>query len=249
MPNDENQGSRIKGLFSRQAQEKVGTGTTTRVNKGKTYLFAQERGDGKVEIQPLNDNNVPAGPKTVLSKDQFLEEFRPEPEYYLLEVFPRIQELEKRIEKGEEQRRKGAYYSAEFEFNGALEVDVENVRANFGLGLTYLSKGQTDKADDILGRLVRLDAAFAAEHKHLFNEFGISLRKSGLHDQAVQYYSRAMEMADHDENLHYNLARALYAKGDLAGCAEHLNAALEINPKMSEAKKFRNHLDKLTAQA
>ncbi|MDR2694866.1 MAG: hypothetical protein LBC79_00600, partial [Deltaproteobacteria bacterium] len=120
----------------------------------------------------------------------------------------------------------------------ALKVDEENVRANFGIGLTYLQRGENSKADDIFERLVKLDAAFEPEHKHMFNDFGINLRKARMYSQAVIYYSRALEMTADDENLHINVARALFETKDLDGCVEHLLKALELAPGQEQATKF-----------
>lgn len=233
----------ISGLFSSQQVDKVGTGTTTRKTVSKTYWFCQERDDGTVEVQPLNINNVPSGPKKELPRDDFITKFNPEPEYYQREVFPKLKELNSSLKRAEEQRKSGAHYSAEFEYQQALDVDEENVRANFGLGLTYMERGETGKANDMFKRLVGLDAAFTPEHKHLFNEFGINLRKSNLFDQAIEYYGKAIATAEKaDENLHYNMARAYFSKGESAQCMEQLQEALKLNPNFDEAKKFLDHL-------
>lgn len=95
--------------------------------------------------------------------------------------------------------------------------------------------------------MVTLDAAFTEEHKHLFNEFGINLRKSQLLDQAVEYYSRALEITKDDENLYYNIARAYFERGEKDLCRENLQKALELNPTMEVANQFLEYLDKLDA--
>jgi Tfp pilus assembly protein PilF len=153
-----------------------------------------------------------------------------------------MQELNKTVVKGEEHREKGENFSAELEFDNALKLDEENVRANFGLGLTYLERGEDKKSDDIFQRLVKLEAAFEPEHKHLFNEFGINLRKNRMYEQAVQYYERALNLQESDENLHYNIARAYFEKQKLDKVVEHLNKSLEMNPSLEESKKFLQYL-------
>ncbi|MBI9080323.1 MAG: tetratricopeptide repeat protein [Pseudodesulfovibrio sp.] len=240
---------KISGVFSSQNVGKVGTGTTTRKTIQKAFWFAIEMdsnqdGEVFVEVQPLNKNNIPSGPKELVPMSDFLARFNPELEYYQQKVFPRIKELGTTLKRAEEQRDQGALYSAQFEFEAALGIDEENVRGNFGLGLTYMERGETEKANDIFKRVVTLDAAFAPEHKHLFNEFGINLRKSSLLDQAVEYYSRALEMTTDDENLYYNIARAYFERGDKDDCLENLQKALEINPGFEEVKKFMDYLEK-----
>lgn len=229
---------RIKGVFSTQEVKKVGTGTTTRKTIQKGFWFVEETEKGDVEIQPLNNNCVPSGPKRCINMNELLEKFAPEPEFYVQTVFPRMRELNKTVARADRHRQKGETFSAEYEYANALQVDEENVRANFGLGLTYLSRGETGKADDIFERLVKLEAAFEEEHKHLFNEFGINLRKNQMFDQAVTYYSRALELTRKDENLHLNIARAMLEKKNFPDTVEHVLKALEINPSIDAGIKF-----------
>ncbi|WP_243311158.1 tetratricopeptide repeat protein [Fundidesulfovibrio agrisoli] len=233
---------KIKGIFSTQSIQKVGTGTTTRKTIQKTYWFVNEQPDGTLEIQPLNKNYIPSGPKRAISIEDLLAKFAPEPEFYVSTVYPKMQELNRTIQKGERHREKGENFSAELEFDQALTVDEENVRANFGLGLTYLDRGESHKANDIFERLVRLDAAFEAEHKHLFNDFGISLRKNRMLDQALEYYSKAEALAESDENLFYNIARAHHEKDNVEQCLAYLAKALDINPRLKEARLFVKYL-------
>lgn len=236
--------SRIKGVFSSERVVKVGTGHTVRKTTQTMYWYADEDEAGIVWVQPLNPNYVPSGPKLEVEKDQFLEQYAPEPEFYTSKVYPNIRKLNQTIAKAERHRSNGDSYSAEFEFGNALRVDEENIRASFGLGLTYLDRGDTDKADNIFQRLIKMEAAFEAEHKHLFNDFGINLRKNEMYEQAVDYYCKAVELSPLDEHLHYNIARAYFAKADLEKTMEHLQKALQLNKDLDVAKKFLIYLKK-----
>jgi len=239
---------KIFGVFSSQSVNRVGTGTTSRKAIQKSYWFAEEVAPDEngrvVTVQPLNNNNIPSGPKEALPLPDFLERFNPELEYYQAEVYPKMKEMNSTLKRAEQQREQGALYSAQFEYEATLNFDEQNVRANFGLGLTYMERGETEKAGDIFERVVGLDAAFAPEHKHLFNEFGINLRKSKLIDQAVEYYTRALEITENDENLYYNIARAYFEQGDKDECKSNLAKALELNPSFEEANKFMEYLNK-----
>ena len=229
---------RIKGVFSTQEIRKVGTGTTQRRTVYKGFYFIEQDAEGTIECQPLNANYVPSGQKRKITMEELMEKFAPEPEFYLNSVYPKMRELQRTIDNAETHRAKGETFAAECEYSEALKVDEENVRANFGIGLTYLQRGESSKADDIFERLVKLDAAFEPEHKHMFNDFGINLRKARMYSQAVIYYTRALEMTTDDENLHINVARALFETKDLDGCVTHLLKALELAPKQEQATKF-----------
>lgn len=227
----------VRGVFSTQEVRKVGTGTTTRKTVQKTFWFIEQHGN-VIECQPLNTNYVPSGPKRKVTMDELISKFAPEPEFYLNSVYPKMQELQQSIDNGDSHREKGENFAAEYEYSRALKVDVENVRANFGIGLTYLERGDAQKAQDIFERLVKLDGAFEPEHKHLFNEFGINLRKSKMLQQSLEYYQRALELSRNDENLYMNLARVLLETKDVTGCIDNLLKALELAPKHEPSLKF-----------
>ena len=236
--NQQQKREKIVGVFSSQEMRKVGTGTTTRKTIQKTFWFCMELDDGQVEVQPLNTNYVPSGPKKQVAKEQFIAVFSPEPEMYVSTVYPKMRELNKAIARGDRHRDKGEHYSAEMEYGSALKVDEENVRANFGLGITYLERGENSKAENIFERLVKLEAAFENEHKHLFNEFGIKLRKNKMLDQSITYYERAKELSPHDEHLLYNLARAYLEDKNIEKALEFLLQSLALNPTLEPSVKF-----------
>lgn len=228
----------VRGVFSTQDVKKVGTGTTTRKTVQKSFWYVEQQADGKIECQPINANYVPSGAKRIITMEELISKFAPEPEFYVNSVFPKMQEQQRTIDAADGHREKGETFAAEYEYGVALKVDEENVRANFGIGLTYLQRGEKDKAENIFERLVKLEAAFDNEHKHLFNDFGINLRKSKMVQQAVLYYQRALELSQLDENLHINMARALLEAQDMSGCVTHLLKALELAPDNENARKF-----------
>ncbi|MBI9112141.1 lipopolysaccharide assembly protein LapB [Maridesulfovibrio ferrireducens] len=236
------QRTKLHGVFSTLTESKVGAGATTKQTFQKTYWFVEELKNEIVEVQPLNSHDVPSGPKNTVAKEEFLDNFEPEPEYYVEVVLPRIRNLDATIKRGEKHRDRSENYSAEYEFNSAIAVDEDNVRANFGLGLTYLDRGETGRADDIFRRLVVLEAIFEPRHKHLFNEFGISLRKNCMIDQALEYYHKAESICKRDENLYLNIARAYFENGEVEDCLKYVNKSLDINSDHEEAGLFLEYM-------
>ncbi|NDV22644.1 lipopolysaccharide assembly protein LapB [Desulfovibrio sp. JC022] len=235
---------KIKGTFSTKLIQEIGTGTTKRKVIQSFLYFAEEKDNGEVGLRVLNENNVPTGEEQIISKEELLESFTPEVELYTSTVFPAIQKLNKSLAKADRQRKEGNTFTAEMEYGKALNIDEENIRANFGIGLCYLDRNEAEKATDIFSRLIDLDAAFESEHKHLFNDFGISLRKNKMFDKAVNFYSRAVGLTNDDENLYFNIARCLYEKNDLKEALKNAEKCLEINPDSNPAKKLKNYLSK-----
>ncbi|CCO22569.1 tetratricopeptide repeat protein [Maridesulfovibrio hydrothermalis] len=233
---------KIRGIFSSRQSSVIGTGTTKKRTEQSTFWYAQEQDNGVLKVQPINNNYVPSGPIVAVEMEMFLRDYNPEPELYAEKVLPSMRQLNKTIELGESHRKKSENYSAEHEFKKAINIDELSVRANFGLGLTYLDRGEISRADDIFRRLVCINASYDPEHKHLFNEFGISLRKSGMHSQALEYYQKAEELVLEDENLCLNIARVHYEMGNLDTCIMYLKKALQFNHKLEEACVFLNFL-------
>jgi tetratricopeptide (TPR) repeat protein len=172
----------ISGVFSTVTVNSIGTGVTTRKTEAVTYHYVREREDGILEVQPLGEK-VSFGAVREVTLDEFLEQFMPEPQMSQERAraeATRQGAVIKAVARGDKFYNRGKTYSAEFEYGKALALDEDNVRANFGVGLCYIARGDQAKAREVFERLVTLDAAFESEHKHLFNEFGIQLRISGM---------------------------------------------------------------------
>lgn len=230
---------RLVGVFSSQSQAFIGFGATKRKVSQQVYVFVEENADGSLTVRDLNKNFAPSGASRTLTREALLKEFLPEPEIYLKKVLPVMREINASVDRADDHRQQGEYMSAEFEYKNALRLDEEHIRATFGLGLTYLAQGETESAKVVFRRVVSLDTAFDPEHKHLFNDFGIKLRKSSLYDQALRYYFRAAKLVADDEHLYYNIARTFFEKGKLKQAARFLDKALGLNADFGLARKFR----------
>ncbi len=235
----------FEGVFKIEKKAKIGTGTTAkRVAQTVVYYAKQaEENAETINLQMLNSKNVPFGTPEEVEKDVLLTEYTPVPEL-LKEVLKNMREVAKSLARGDKFRKRGESFTAEFEFNNALNLDEENVRANFGIGLCLLERDEKEKAQEVFDRIIKIDAAFEDEHKHLFNEYGISLRKKKLVEQSVEYYKRALKLTRDDENLWFNLARAHFDNEDWTACAQAAQQCLEVNPNHPEGKKVLAYLAK-----
>lgn len=90
----------------------------------------------------------------------------------------------------------------------------------------------------MFNRLISLPGAFGRDHKHMFNEFGIKLRRSGLLDEALRFYAIAFKISNNDDHLLYNIARTLFDKGDYTRCLSYLEHTLKLNPKLMRRSSF-----------
>lgn len=228
-------GGEVQCVFSSQEMVKVGTGTTTRRHITKLYWYVESVGHEEFSARQINSNHVPAGEEKRVGLTELLENYLPEIAFWEEDVIPAMQELATLLEDGEADREDGKLYSAERSFQKALTIEEQNVRALFNLGLIYLELEAMEKARDMMNELLNLKTPFIGKDQHLFNDLGISLRKNGLFDEAVAYYSHALQFVDDDENLFYNLSRVHYERGDWKECITALKASLQLNPSLEAA--------------
>lgn len=234
----------LKGIFSKEVEVHIGSGGTRRKVKKELYFFAEEIDGGKVEIRNVNANFLPFGKPESLNLAEFIRRYKPEPEIYQTKTLPALRDLTKTLAKAERLRSKGEPFTAEVEFQKALKIDENSARGAFGLGLTYLDRGETVKAAEVLKQIVKIEDAFSVDNKHMFNEFGIKLRKNKMYDQALAYYASAYKISGKDEHLLYNIARTLYDKADFEKGLKYIDKALELNPNFEEGRQLRKALEK-----
>ncbi len=238
---------KIQGIFSVEKISKIGTGSTEKKVKQQMYCQAVEKEGGQIDVRYLGKNDKPIDVHELIPKDVFIRDFVFQP-YFLEE---RKAEKEKKVVRkivtAEEHLKKNELHSAEYEYKMALNVDEENLRANFGIGNVYLKMGEKDKARDIFVKISKIDAIFEEKNKHFFNDCAIQLRKQELYTEAIDYYDKAIGLCDEDENLFFNLSRACFENKDINKAKEKIIKALKINPEFKEANAYLNYLNNLEA--
>lgn len=229
---------KVRGVFSTSVKARIGFGDTRKNVDQRVLFFIIESDDGKFAVQALNHNHVPTGEVRWIDRDRLLKEFVPEPNVFADACAPAMEKLAQTVDRAEDHHRNGELYSAESEYKNALKIDEAHVRATFGLGMTYLDRGESDKGDLVFRRIAAMKTALDPEHKHLFNEFGLKLRKARLYTQALKHYARAYKLAPNDEHLLYNMARAFFDKGSLKQAETFLLKSIALNPDFTEARKM-----------
>jgi tetratricopeptide (TPR) repeat protein len=240
MENNNNfRGKAIEGVFSSPAKSP----------KGKQYWLVKEISGSRAEIQPVNERLTPQGPKNIITLGQLLESFEPEPDFYVGKAYkPQAHEKPQEREQPEPtpvaaKPKNRVHVDLEgFELVGDPEEVEKNARAGFGLALAHLKRGNTKRAQEMFERLADADGDYAPAHKHMFNDFGISLRKERLAETSVKHYERAIGLSPSDENLHFNIARAYYDLREMDKATEHLEKALEMEPGLMEARMFIEYI-------
>ena len=233
----------VQGVFTTETLSSVGFGATKRRVVQIVYVYAEQTENGEVSCRVLNEHFIATGKPRIVSRDDLFNKFVPAPDVYLNKYLPARQALERAVDSADQCRQDGQLFTAEFEYKNALRLDEDHIRASFGLGLTYLEHGDAANASMVFRKLATLKGVLAPEFKHLFNEFGIQLRKNRMYAEAVRHYSQAVKLCPDDENLWCNLARALYEKGRVRAAKRFLDKALAVRPDFAVARKFKAYIE------
>lgn len=226
------------GVYQESVKGKVGTGDTSRDSVLTSLWLATPLDGSAVQMELLDIDEQPSGYKEVVDQEEFGKRFVHLPDHQPNTTTPKQRQAEQRAARGERHLAQKEFHSAEYEFSRALQMEEENVRAAFGLGQTYMAQGEEGKARDVFRKLSHNDQVTEPRHKHIFNDFGIQLRKLGMHAEAVRHYHRALALEQNDENLWFNLGRALAEGGQRAQAVRALKRAMGINPELIEARRY-----------
>ncbi|MFW5714039.1 MAG: tetratricopeptide repeat protein [Brevefilum sp.] len=125
---------------------------------------------------------------------------------------------------------------------GAVLEKYEIMNRHYGF-INQLSRKASKIVDEdtrakIFEKLMSIEFPFTPKNKHLFNEFGIKLRKAGMLQEALQWYCKALECCSMDPHLYYNLGRVHYEMAKPEVAVQNLEAALNIEPDLIPAEKL-----------
>jgi tetratricopeptide (TPR) repeat protein len=230
-------GNQGKEIYMQLEEFKVGFGSTGKRTRVEQYYQAVEIDDNKVEMRQLDISDQPFGEPIIISKED-LQKYTHCPDYFKRKKGPKDLVAEQHIQAGKQYLENNKFLSAEHEYDQVLSIKEDHLEANLGKGKALLGMGETEKAKEVFSRLSSIDDLYSPDNKHVFNELGIELRKKGLLEEAITNYQKALALAPDDWILFYNLARALFEKGELSLAKEKLNSALLIKPDFEEAKEF-----------
>jgi tetratricopeptide (TPR) repeat protein len=233
---------KIQGIFFEESTITLGTGNTQKNQKMKNYCQAEQIDSEKVKLSFLGNEGKPTGIVIEIAYDEFLKRYTFDPNYRVKTKDEA--EHDRHVAVAEKQRARGEVFSAELEYTKALKIDPESIRANFGIGTLYMEMGDTTKAKEVFRKLSEVEAIFEEDNKHIFNEFGIELRKANMLEEALANYQKAITISPQDEHLYFNIARIYYDIKEWNNALVWLKKALEINPHFRDARSFQMLISK-----
>ena len=245
---DGQSGEEISGYYIETVKISLGIGATKRSTTGENIFLAEELPNGEVKLSLLNMAGRPTSIVETVEKEEFFQRCKPKPDFVPPDKREKVDKVKEKADRhasrGNLDLQKKEYNSAEFEFSSSLELDEEHGRANYGMAKLHIEKGEVDEAKAVLDKLTNIEALFEDENKHVFNEFGIDLRRMKMFDQALDSYRKSLEINSQDPILNFNMGRALIDKKQFAEALACMDRALELKDDFPEALKLGQLLRK-----
>ncbi len=213
----------------------LGEGSTSRNISSESYYQAEELLGGQVRLILLDNNDQPTGLVEIVDQAELAQGYELVPHYFETKKTPQEKAIEQKLATGQAHLEREEYHSAEYEFDNVLKIDDRRIEAHVGKGESLMGQGDIQSAREAFAKASQIDELYEKKNKHLLNTFGITLRRNGLYDQAIETYRKAQALDPGDENLYYNMARAHYEWGQKAESVVLLKKVLHLNPGHGEA--------------
>lgn len=123
-----------------------------------------------------------------------------------------------------------------------IERIEEDFRTEFSLALIRL-KGKREEGISALEKMAEHPGPFAVEHKFMFTDCGLALRKRNFYALANKFHERARKLSPEDEHVLFNQARVMYESGRIDKARAFLQLALDMVPGFGAAKDFLAFID------
>lgn len=226
-------GGAMRCVFSTTKTVRMGMGSSSRTHDSQNFWFVTQVAKELFEGRMLSDRHLPTGATEEITIHELVSDYTPELAYYEELVLPAMRDFGPPTGTDAD------------EFERECTVGIESVTSLFGLALVYHGRHEMDRAKALLDELVQVKTAFKGKDQHLFNEFGIVLRKCRMYPEAVEYFERALEYVADDDHLFYNLARSHYENDEWEACLDNLIHSHRLNPGLDVANDLLEVIDGL----
>ena len=236
------------GVFSHQDAQQPGM--------GKSLFFVWQKDDGSYLAQQVDGTFRPRGAVRDVSALELKRDYKPQPHMQAapmtmldLCAMARLPGQRKAVSSADETIT-GLDTALLTPGGSALAEQVEaTLRESFRRAMLRLKRpAERQTALATLEQLAAVTDNISTVHKHMFRDFGVKLRQSGLPELALLFGKRVLALAPNDDHAHFNLARILCALGAYDEAASHIRMAMEMDkhqPLYSTMLEYINKEKKL----
>ena len=198
----------------------------------RRYFFCWDLGNGSFAIQELDGSYSPKSRPSRISAQDLKNNFVFQPAILATPVSsPDSRQIspQKQVRQATELNDKSLAALEKARKTRQVETDLRN---SFDKAIRALSRPRDRKgAIAALGQIAETTEGIVPEHKHMFRDFGVSLRKKSLPDLALRCAARAAQLAPEDDHALFNLARILAVLGRYTEAEKHLAKAMKLNKR------------------
>ncbi|MEG2173775.1 MAG: tetratricopeptide repeat protein [Desulfovibrionaceae bacterium] len=117
------------------------------------------------------------------------------------------------------------------------------LRNFFGKALKRIKFAQERSAALLsLRTVVEVEEGIVAEHRFMFADFGVALRKSDLLELSLTCCKRVLLLSPEDDHAHFNIARIFFEMNKLDEAEQHLLTAQDMNPSEPVYTKMLDYI-------
>ena len=126
--------------------------------------------------------------------------------------------------------RANDYSNAEVQCRKALELNPENARAYYFLGLARFGRRDYDEAVKHLLQAAKRDPGKG----EIYTNLGVAYIGKGMLNEAAGYLQKAIQIDPNDGGAHYNLGVVMLRRGDKQGAIKCMSNAVRLKPTDAE---------------
>lgn len=93
-----------------------------------------------------------------------------------------------------------------------------------------------------LKTVIEVEEGIVQEHKYMFADFGVALRKNDLLELALACCKRVLDLSPEDDHAHFNIARIFLEMDRLDDAEQHILTAQSLNSAESVYQKMLDHM-------
>ena len=137
------------------------------------------------------------------------------------------EQVEALVKQGIAYHDKGEYDKAIETYKKALGIDPGSSWANYEIALTYMYKGNNEKAIEHCDMVIKSGSGAMVE---AYIVKGSALDNLGKTQESIKLFNEGIEKFGQNHLLYYNLAFNYYKTGDFEDAEKNLFKALAVNP-------------------